>query len=476
MEENMQNLIEAVKQLLLKCEEYDRPIVYENKNKVCKFRSGWAKSFDLSWYDTKMGGNDLYCYLEYPGISIRNLHIKEKNPPMGTKFLTKKSFNEELIPALESWMTDKIAADEYGGMYGEVFNISMTFNLRSENDPPEEPRWYQGHIRIKNEEKFSSMKNTIKSFITSKEYKEVVLDSDEYHSCVDIICEIAGSFLDELGIDSIKEFYDNMLKNAKKARFDTTISKVIRGMTTYAYNLMKECDNPSKVQMDLICFIGLKAMTYATDKYEYQAGTGILQSTSEKGSKLAKDIMKFGSGMIDKKYTYYKDKTLECIANDVAKSVEIKLKEENSGIYDSALKFLTELLKQGFSKEYQIKCNTKIKKFINTDLKKSKTNNFFANAASYPEVYGTLKEYARTAFDPDSWYSDASDEQAVSCGGYAAMALAFADPLKNYDIAIEFLDNSDFEHAITARYFVEDFADVCTGENKKEIEKYLEEF
>ena len=477
MDQNMKNLVDAVKTLFLKCEEHDRPIVYENKNKVCKFRSGWAKSFSLGWDDVKMGNKCLYCYLKYPGISIHNLHIRENSPPMDTQFLTKKSFNEELIPALESWMAEKVAADEYGGMFGEEFTISMTFDLRSRNDdPPKEPRWYQGHIRVKNEDKFIAMRDAVKNLITSKEYVGAELDSSEYYSCVDEICETAGSFLDELGIDAIKEFYEAMIENAKKSRFDSSMSDVIMGMSAYAYRLLKEHEDLGEEQVDLACFIGLKGMTNATDKYEYEAGTETLKSAAKKGSKLAKDIMKFGNGTIDKAYTYYKDKTLECIANDVTKTVEIKLKDESSEIYDVAVKFLTELLKQGFPTEYEIKCNTKVKNFIDTDLKKSKTNNFFANAATYPEVYDTLKEYARTAFDAYSWYSDASDEQAVSCGGYAAMALALADPVKNFDIGIEFLDNSDFEHAITARYFLQDFSEVCSGENKEKIEEYSEEF
>lgn len=230
------------------------------------------------------------------------------------------------------------------------------------------------------------------------------------------------------------------------------------------------------MQLEFLCFIGLMALTHATDKYEFSAGTNTLKAAAERGSKLAKEIMKFGSGLIDKQYTHYKDKQIECIANDVNNTVEFKLKEESAEVYEKAVRFLTELLKQNFPEEYKIKFNSKVKNYIDTDLKNSKTNNFFANAATYPEVYTALKEYARTAFNAYSYYCDASDEEAVSCGGYAAMALAFANPQLNSDIALEFLENSDFEHSITARYFVSDFLVVCLAEDKPEVEKYLEEF
>lgn len=105
--------------------------------------------------------------------------------------------------------------------------------------------------------------------------------------------------------------------------------------------------------------------------------------------------------------------------------------------------------------------------FVDTEI--------IANAAAYPENYAVLKEYARQAFDDYNFYSDATDEEAVTCGGYAAMALSLADPVENFDIGLEFLQHSDFEHAITSHYFVQDFAKLCTGENLKKVEKYLKE-
>lgn len=218
MDKNIENLFEEVKKLFLRYEEHDRPLMYADKNKVCKFRTGWASKFSLSWNDTPFGGTDLYCYLDYPGFHIRNLHISEKEVPLKTKFLTKKSFEEELVPALQSWMNERVQADEYGGMFGGNFLMSLTFNLRNADGPREEIRWYQAFPRVQNEGKLLKEKEIVKDFIKNKEYIDAEIDGPEYYSCVERICLLGCGFLEELGIDTLKDFLENMIINSKKAR------------------------------------------------------------------------------------------------------------------------------------------------------------------------------------------------------------------------------------------------------------------
>lgn len=70
-----------------------------------------------------------------------------------------------------------------------------------------------------------------------------------------------------------------------------------------------------------------------------------------------------------------------------------------------------------------------------------------------------MTEYARIVANEYAYYSDATDEESVTLGGYAVYAMGAVDLAANSEIVTEFLDHVDFEHDLTARSFVVEIMD-----------------
>lgn len=453
-----------------------------------RFMAGWSHGIHLSWEHMKPqpkwdfeGKNEITCFYEFNGIDVSGHRFDEKTD-VDLMFLTKDIFQNDIVPALRTWAQNKVDNEPFGGLFGSYFCITTTLSTSREvrdDDPPHRQgeSWEQEYIKVTDEKRIEQFRQMVYDFIDGEEYKTE--DINEIDNSLGNICTHAvKDFYKEFGNAKLMLCFETLLVKAKEAKFKSTVGDLMHAFANAAATLTNTEDGrePSENELELACKLCILILQNGTNKYEKDSGRAYLKSAAELGYKQAKDIMKFGTGQIPMEIVQYKDKLINCAANDIDKIVDIKIKEESAEAYVTAVRYLTRLLQNGFPGEYAIKCNTKVKNYIDTDLKSTKTNNFFANAAQYPEAYDALKEYFCEAFDAYNYYSDASDEEAVTCGGYAAMALSFADPEKNFDIGLEFLEHSDFEHAITSRYFADDFASVLKGEKKKQILKYLEEF
>ena len=241
-------------------------------------------------------------------------------------------------------------------------------------------------------------------------------------------------------------------------------------------------------QIDLLYYAGMTTLTLTGTKgfaghyigryfcAEYnRVARELLQKAAGRGHTKAKDVLKFGTGRIDKQYLYYKDDNVECSANDLSMTISFKLQDETVEAYETMLNFLIGVLKQGFPVGFKINFNSKLKNYIPIrKLKKSQTNQFFQNCAAYPSLYPQMKQYIHLAMNRSIYYADAEDEQAVNSGGYAAFALGMANADSNLDIVEEFIADTDFEHALTSLDFVWAFIEKW-GKDKK-YEKVLAKY
>jgi len=336
-----------------------------------------------------------------------------------------------------------------------------------------------------------------KQYILDKGYEKFDFNIDKPWKELREICKQASELLEEVAPSALIEMTDFLVEAAKKhynseeqkiedskiivgAKSDMllswSISAICNEMISFSgYGSFwdKEISDNDEVK-ELICHVCVLLLIEDIEDFGTKFANYTLKKLAmDKKFQKAKDLLKFGTEKIERQYIYQKNALVECTANDIMQTVQFKVKEETSETYGVCIEFLIEALKHDFSGDFQIKINTKEKNFVPVDLKKTKTNNFFANAAGYQELWEELKKYARQAFNDYLYYSDAEEEEAVSCGGYAAMALAMADPIKNFDIGFEFLEHSDFEHEITSRYFAEEFAEICKGDNKKKIEAFI---
>ncbi|MFT0212140.1 DUF6138 family protein [Pseudomonas sp. F1_0610] len=212
-------------------------------------------------------------------------------------------------------------------------------------------------------------------------------------------------------------------------------------------------DEKDQDAVELLVYI---AQLILQNEASYSRDRGIehLGYAAELGYKRAKTILKLGSGLLPTELISLNNENLQCIANDVMATVTIKIKQETAPAYEQALVFLSKLFPAGFPRSYCIKFSSKVKaKFLVNKIGKSKTQQFFANAAQYPEVYPALATYAKAAMAEYEWYTDAEAEDCAMPSSYAVFILAMADK-DYYPLLAKYLKTLDDEHQSVHQQFL----------------------
>ena len=178
-------------------------------------------------------------------------------------------------------------------------------------------------------------------------------------------------------------------------------------------------------------------------------------------SEKAKQYLEKGTGALSDELIYYKDENLECKANDVLATVNIKIKNEVALSYEKALDFIINLLSNGFPHSYAIKFSSKSEKeFLNIKgLTKSSTHRFFRRILDFSELYDKLESYAKVAMKEFEWYQDVKEgEKSLLPGSYAVFGLGLHDE-KYFPLIEEYYSKLDDEHQLAHQYFIEAFID-----------------
>lgn len=210
--------------------------------------------------------------------------------------------------------------------------------------------------------------------------------------------------------------------------------------------------------IDLLIYTSVLILKHEPN-YSRSRGLDYLNYAAGLGFGKAKDILKTGSGLFVKEDIIYKDKGLECLANDVFATFTIKIKDEGPDSYGRAIDFIINLLKKDFPASYSIKLSSKVKNFLPVKhLGKSKTHQFFANVLQYAELWDKLEEYARVTIREFEWYEDVEEEQCAMPGTYAVFGLALADK-KYFALLDHYLNIVDDEHQSVQINFVKSFVE-----------------
>lgn len=437
------------------------------------FKTGWCSSITVSWghslanpkYNSPERNTFTY-FFEGSDYHISGGHVFDEPTQTDLSFLTKDLFRQEMLPAMQRWLEPKVQSEPYGGLYADKFSIGFTLSTHRETRPEDPPHmqgtsWEQSSVMVNDEKRTEQFLQKVRDFIANEAYKTWNLD-DISCSISRICCTAAETFLEEFGVDALKEMFRYLVEDSldrKKHRFDILTSRIMDGFHNYTYkfNYRGSADKPfepTENMLELCSFLGMQMLLYGTDKYERDYGRSALKGAGELGYKKAKEILKFGTGTLPMEVVQYKNKQVTCIANDIDKVVDFKIKEESEEAYKAMLEFLVKLMQEDFPNEYSIKFNSKVKEFLPIPgLKNTKASQFWNNCAQYPALFPLMKEYVRTVMTPFDYYSDASDEQSVPVGGYATFALGLADAA-NSDIVEEFMAQNDDEHSITPSYFI----------------------
>lgn len=271
------------------------------------------------------------------------------------------------------------------------------------------------------------------------------------------------------------------MKSVKNRRFDTTLKNDIKYyLDKWTRGIFLKLD-PEKVteeQIDLYIYSALLKIKYRTYSFDVKNACNDLENAMNNySSQKAKQYLEKGSGTLTDELIHYKDKDLECKANDILSIVDIKIKNEVSSSYEKALDFIITLLNNGFPHSYTIKFSSKSEKVF-LDIKglaKSSTHRFFRRILDFPELYDKLEVYAKTAMKEFEWYQDVEEgEKSLLPGSYAVFALGLYDE-KYFPLIKEYYSKLDDEHQLAHQNFITALIDRY-GVSEKSLPIFLDGF
>ena len=272
-----------------------------------------------------------------------------------------------------------------------------------------------------------------------------------------------------------------VIKSVKNRRFDTTLKNDIKyylDKWTREIFLKLEPEKVTEEQIDLYIYSALLKIKYRTYSFDVKNACDDLENAMNNySSQKAKQYLEKGSGTLADELIHYKDKDLECKANDILSIVDIKIKNEVSSSYEKALDFIITLLNNGFPHSYAIKFSSKSEKIF-LDIKglaKSSTHRFFRRILDFPELYDKLEVYAKTAMKEFEWYQDVEEgEKSLLPGSYAVFALGLYDE-KYFPLIKEYYSKLDDEHQLVHQNFITALIDRY-GVTEKSLPIFLDGF
>ena len=239
------------------------------------------------------------------------------------------------------------------------------------------------------------------------------------------------------------------------------------------YTLKKDLEVKNVDQAKLNLFIQQALWRIKYKEYSWDvrfACEDLERAAKELGSEKAAMYLKKGTGNLPENIIHYKDNDIECDANDVLATINVKIKQESAAAYDKALDFIIALLKTDFPRSYQIKFSSKApKQFLDIKgIAKSPTHRFFAQALQYEELHSKIAAYAEAAMREFEWYNDVEEgEKSCMPGSYAVFGLGLISE-EYFPLVSKYFELLDDEHQMVHKYFVSALIDRY-GVNEKSL-------
>ena len=380
------------------------------------------------------------------------------------KEVKKEDFAEQVVPEIKSKFEEIFFKYEDSFIFRYKFLLILEFE--EENDLLED-KTYKEEFYIENNERKKELKSKMENYI-----KEVIFDEKKAMKddrecvifCINLLDFKLMGYSENYLIKLIKKNLQVMksVKNKKlEKEFQHDILYHLKEWTDDIFLKLK----PEKVteeQIELYIYKALFQIKYGTYSHDTKNGCDDLKNAMNNyHSQKAKQYLEKGTGDLPDKLIYYKDENLECKANDVLATVNIKIKNEVAKSYEKALDFIINLLANGFPHSYAIKFSSKSEKeFLNIKgLAKSSTHRFFRRILDFSELYDKLEIYAKTAMKEFEWYQDVEEgEKSCLPGSYAVFGLGLYNE-KYFPLIKEYYSRVDDEHQLAHQYFIEALID-----------------
>lgn len=456
------------------------------------FLTGLAKKirFVRTCVSGEQEENRTYCVFELAGFipAIDAISKKGGQATVDLAFATEEILERDIIPPLRTWVQNKVDSEPWGGLFGADFTLE--FKLETDHVPVKK---HKGHeyktidILVKDKNRIAALPQRIHDFITKEKYVKVNFSNIDVYG-KDIYRYAAENF-ETVGKIHLLPMSEALLKKAIKENLGWYISDFINWLILAAQLLTDNTGGQTHTPEELLMAYQLcsflmnsKELNFQIEWEDaYKAASACLAAAAKQGQPDAVDALRTNETpdleeILNEaeQWVIYKAE-YDC---DKHFTVSFTVKEENAKAYIAMLMYLTSLIKEGAPKEYYLTFESTVKNYVPVELDHSQKNNFFANAAQYPEAFNALKAYAYTAYtgyESYKYYPDGDAADGVPSGAYAAMALAFANPIEHHKVAIDFLASADLDHA-NVYSFIEAFAKVCKGAQKKELLSYMEQF
>ena len=364
--------------------------------------------------------------------------------------MKKDDFEQEIVPEIKAKFEDLFFKYEDSFLFRYKILLILEFDT------------YSNEFYFENKERKEELKSKMEEYIKEVFLEEKRTIKDERECVI-----FAGNLLDfnlmgysEKYIIELIEKILQVMKSVKNRRFDTTLKNDIKYyLDKWTREIFLKLD-PEKVteeQIDLYIYSALLKIKYRTYSFDVKNACDDLENAMNNYHSLkAKQYLEKGSGTLADELIHYKDKDLECKANDILSTVDIKIKNEVASSYEKALDFIIALLNNGFPHSYSIKFSSKSEKIF-LDIKglaKSSTHRFFRRILDFPELYDKLEVYAKTAMKEFEWYQDVEEgEKSLLPGSYAVFALGLYDE-KYFPLIKEYYSKLDDEHQLAHQHFI----------------------
>lgn len=435
-------------------------------------------------------GNDYqnnYFYCEFQTFTqdipaVNRAVKKETLMSVDLSFLTKEIVDNDFAPALKAWWQNKIEQETFGGLYD--FDFVFYLKLATNNLPIDKSETWCEQIRfyLLDQNRQKQYEQKLEQSVITESYrdlKKLLAGGYDYKYIQDTYTLLAGEAFERLGKEKLLPMSKVFLEKAHKGHNNSEFAKGIVCATEILTDISKQqVHTPDELwvayQLGSLFMNDKKLNAKFNHKYDYEKVHKAMMQAAESGQVDAGEMLGIRAKRTPEEILKEAEQYVTCKADRDSAVVTFVIKEENAKAYIAMLTYLTELLKNDFPPMYKIEFNSAVQNYIPTELEKTQTNNFFTNAATYSEAHSALEDYTLATYSYSyKYYGDSDGETAVPLGGYAAMALAFADPVAYYEIAEWLISNSDLDHAISVRSFIKDYAKICKGANKKKINKYV---
>ena len=423
----------------------------ESSYSVCKIQEGYNDYLKITFRKGKINyfRND-FDWDTTPNLKMTCEELKE---------IKRDNFVEEIVPEIKSKF------EEIFFKYKDSFLFRYKFLLILEFEGEEgllKDRTYNEEFYIENKERKEELKSKMEDYIKEVIFEEKKAIKDD-RECVVFIGNLFDFNLMEYSENDLIELIEKILqvmKSVKNRKLEKEIQHDILyhlGEWTDDIFLKLEPKKVTEEQIDLYIYKALFQLKYG-NRYDIKFACDDLKNAMNKyNSQKAKQYLEKGTGILSDELIYYKDENLECKANDILATIDIKIKNEIAKSYEKALDFIINLLNNGFPHSYAIKFSSKSEKeFLNIKgLAKSSTHRFFRRILDFPELYDKLESYAKVAMKEFEWYQDVEEgEKSLLPGSYAVFGLGLYDE-KYFPLIEEYYSKLDDEHQLAHQYFIE---------------------